>query len=89
MNMITNLNSEQALHNALLFAGIENEEFVCLLNRYKDGLYHLLVRTIWMKYEFYVEASIGEVLGMNTEPLLYREGCSLCEPVKEALASVA
>ena len=42
-----------------------------------------------MKYEFYIEASIGEVLGMNTEPLLYREGCSLCEPVKEALASVA
>lgn len=89
MNMISNLSSEKALHNALRYAGIENEEIDCLLKRYEDGLYHFLVRTFWMQFEFYVDAGIGEVLGINTEPILYREDGGLCEPAEEALSSVA
>lgn len=86
MNMITNLSSEQALHNALLCAGIENEEFDCLFKHFEEGLYHFLVRSFWMEYEFYVEAGSGEVLGIQTEPQVYREDLCLCEPVDDTLA---
>lgn len=89
MNTITNTTSVQALHNALIYAGIENNEFDCPFERYEDGLFHFLVRTFWMEYEFFVEANTGEVLGINTEPLVYREAIGLCEPANDALSAVA
>ena len=42
-----------------------------------------------MNYEFYVDAGSSEVLGMNTEPLVYREDLCLCEPADDALSAVA
>ena len=81
--------SRKALYNALICAGIEEEEFDCLFKQYEDGLYHFRVRTFWMNYEFYVDAGSSEVLGMNTEPLVYREDLCLCEPADDALSAVA
>ena len=89
MNMITNLNTEQALRKALTCVGIENEECDCLFKRCEDGLYYFLVRTSWMKDEFYVEAGTGEVLGINTEPVDDREGPALWEPADDTLSAVA
>ena len=89
MTMITKLSSEQAMHNALVYGGIENEDFECLFKQYEDGLYHFLVHTTWMQYEFYVEAGTGEVLGIQTEPLVYWEDLCPCEGAKEALSAVA
>ena len=89
MNMNTALNSEHALHTALIYAGIEKEEFDCLLQQYEDGLYHFLLRTYWMKYEFYVEDRTGEILGIQTEPLVYREVLDVCGSAGAALSAVA
>ena len=89
MNMISNLSSEQALQNALICAGIEKEECDILLQGCEDGLYHFQLRTFWMNYEFYVEAGTGEVLGIQTEPLVYRENLCLCESAGAALSAVA
>lgn len=33
-----------------------------------DDVYHLFFRTDWMKYEAYVSAQSGEVLGLDMEP---------------------
>ncbi len=89
MNMISNLSSEKALYNALRYAGIENEEIDCLLKRYEDGLYHFLVRTGYVRYEFYVEAGSGTVLGITSEPLSYGEVLAVCGSAGAALSAVA
>ena len=34
----------------------------------EDDSYHLFFRTDWMRYEAYVSAESGEVLGVNMEP---------------------
>lgn len=69
MNNRNRLTREQALGKALNDAGIANVENRCLLNRYIDGLYEIVVRTPYLKYEAYVDVETGEVLGLNTEPL--------------------
>ena len=89
MNMNTTLNSEHALHTALIYAGIEKEEFDCLLQRYEDGLYHFLLRTYWLKYEFSVEDRAGASLRVQTEPLVYREVLDVCGSAGAALSAVA
>jgi len=71
MNAIINLMPEQALQRALIYADIKNDEPFCLSRTYADELYHFVVRTFYMRYEFYVDAVSGEVLGISTEPLSY------------------
>lgn len=78
MNNRNPLTREQALGRALDDAGIGNIENRCLLNRYIDGLYEIVVHSPYMKYEFYVDAESGQVLGLNTEPLPYPELLSPC-----------
>ncbi len=60
----------------------------CLSAEYDSGLHRFLVTTLFMRYEFYVDALSGEVLGIDTQPLPYRETPELisCE---RALSSVA
>lgn len=69
MNKINGPMWEKALHNALVYAGIENEEYACMSIGYMDGLHYFLVHTLCLKYEFFVESASGDVLGINTEPL--------------------
>ncbi len=88
--MITNghLTPEQAMQFALTSANIENDEPVCQTSRYDEGLYHFVLQTLCLRYEFYVDAANGEVLGISTEPLPYTESLNLCSG-KETLPSVA
>ncbi len=67
------LTREQALCAALEYARIANDETRCLLGLYADGLYRFVVRTPYQRYEFYVDAESGEVLGIDAQPLPYRE----------------
>ncbi len=73
MNTIIQLTPERALQQALVYADIQNDEPRCLYSRYADGLYHFVVSTFSLKYEFYVDAETGEVPGISMEPLAYPE----------------
>lgn len=89
MNNMHPLTAKQALRAALAYAGIEETESRCLLNRYDDGLYHLFVNTAYMKYEFYVSAADGEVLGFDLEAQTCSEALDFCgdDGQGEALAA--
>ena len=88
MNTNKNLTPEQAMQFARSFANIDNDEFVCLTSRYAEGLYHFVLCTLCLQYEFYVDAANGEVLGVDTEPLPYAEALNLCNG-EGSLPSVA
>ena len=45
------------------YADIKNDEPFCLSRTYADELYHFVVWTLYLRYEFYVDAVSGEVLG--------------------------
>lgn len=70
MRTVIKLTSEQALYKALNYAEIGNDEYDCLSKEYRDGLYFFLVQTAYLKYEFFVDAACGAVLGINTEPVV-------------------
>lgn len=89
MNTRKNLTTEQAMGRALVYAGIENEDPRYLFSNCKDGLYHFVVTTAYLKYEFYVDAEDGTVLGIDTEPLLYPEALLFCDCDDDAQPSVA
>lgn len=89
MNKIKMLTAEQALNHALIYARIENEEPRCLFSRRRDGLYQFIVRTVCLKYEFYVDAEDGTVLGIDTEPLQYPEALLFCDRGVETRPEVA
>ena len=78
MNIMNRLTKEEALHAALRYAKLEHDEYSCLRCRLEADLYHILVRTPYLHYTFYVEAESGEVLGLDTEPTPCPEALSLC-----------
>lgn len=78
MNKMNPLTAKQALYIALNDVGITESESICLFNQYDNGLYHVLVKTAYMKYEFYVDAANGEVLGLDMEPQPYSETLGFC-----------
>ena len=87
-NKMLNLTPEQALQNALAYADIKNNESICLPGCCADGLYHFIVYTLCLRYEFYVDAANGDVLGIDTEPLPDAEGFHSVSG-RETLPSVA
>ena len=78
MNANDHLTPKQDMQAVLAFANIENDEPVCQTIRYDEGLYYLVLRTLCLRYEFYVDAANGEVLGISTEPLPYMESINMC-----------
>lgn len=38
--------------------------------RYEDSLYEITVYTTWMRYDCYVDAETGEVVGIGSVPML-------------------
>ena len=64
---------KQALQAALRYAGLQDAQWQCRLNRLEEGLYRILLRTPYLAWEFYVDADSGEVLGIDTEPIPYPE----------------
>ncbi len=89
MSITRNITSEQAMVRAIAFAGINNEEYHCISNHLEGGLYHLIIKTLCMKYEFYIDAVCGDILGIDTEPLPYQDILCLCETAERALSDVA
>ena len=79
MKTSSNLTPEQALQFALACTDLENDEFCCLSSRYSRGLYSFVLSTLCLRYEFYVDASNGEVLGINTEPFSSMEAMNMLE----------
>ena len=78
MRTKNHLAAEEALRSALTYAGIENDENRCLLCRCVNGLFQIIVWTPYLKYEFYVDAENGEVLGIDMIPVPYPEALCLC-----------
>ncbi len=73
MYTLTHISNEQALNAALAYAGLADSEFLCLANRHEDGYFHIAGRTPYMRYEFYVDASDGEVAGIDAQPVSFEE----------------
>lgn len=73
MYTLNHISNEQALNSALAYAGLADSEFLCLANRYENGYFHIAVRTSYMRYEFYVDASDGEVAGIDAQPVSFEE----------------
>ena len=88
MNNTIKLTQDQALQCAIIYANIRNDEPVCISGNLADGLFHFIVTTLYLRYEFYVDAGNGEVLGISTEPLAYPEALNLCT-AGERLPNVA
>lgn len=88
MNTSSNLKPEQALQLALACTDLKNDEFCCLSSRYSQGLYSFVLCTLCLKYEFYVDAAKGEVLGINTEPFSSMEALYMLGD-KKLFSSVA
>lgn len=63
-----NINSKTAVNNALVSVGINDENYRCDYIALEGDCYHMVICTLMLKYEFYVDACTGEVLGINTEP---------------------
>ncbi len=83
-----NITTEKALGIALAYAGIENGEYRCLAGGCDNGIFRFVIRTPELKYEFYVDAADGEVLGIDTIPLPFEsELCSLFYADEDAPAA--
>ncbi len=65
-----NINSKTALYNALTSVGINDGNYCCEYICLEGGYYHMIVSTLMVRYEFYVDASDGEVCGIDTEPVI-------------------
>lgn len=65
-----NINSKTALNNALTSVGINDGNYCCEYICLEGGCYRLIVSTLMLRYEFYVDAATGEVLGIDTEPMI-------------------
>lgn len=73
-----NMTNMKALEIALNYAGIADEESLCIRNRLSDGLFEITVRTIDRKYDFYVDAANRDVRGFNAEPYYDRGLLCVC-----------
>ena len=78
MNNTIKLTPDQALRCAIAYAELKNNEPVCTSCSFTDGLFRFSVTTLYLRYEFYVDAVSGEILGISTEPLSYPETLNLC-----------
>ena len=59
----------EAIRTAVRSAGIENDDPLCTSAVYENGLFDLVIYTMLQKYEFYVNGSSREVVGMISEPI--------------------
>lgn len=65
-----NINSKTALNNALTSVGINDGNYCCEYICLEGSCYRLIVSTLMLRYEFYVDAATGEVLGIDTAPMI-------------------
>ena len=58
-----------AIRIAATYLNVGDSEMCCVRAAYEDGFFVLTLQTLFQKYEFYVHASSGEVVGVSSEPL--------------------
>lgn len=69
--MTTNrkLTADEAIQNAAAGADLKNADYRCVSVIHRGGYYEIILQTLFLKYEFYVDDTTGETAGLNTEPL--------------------
>ena len=72
-----NISGNAAILAAIGYAQIAAGEAGNIAVRRTDGLYEVTFESDWMRYDCYVDAIDGEVLGFDCEPL--PEPAVLCE----------
>ena len=68
MNTINTISYLEAVNAVLKDTGLTPAQTRFAQIDREDDLYHLFFRTDWMKYEAYVSARSGQVLGIDREP---------------------
>lgn len=58
----------EAIKIAVSFSNLMNNDPYCVSALYEDDLIALVIFTLFQRYEFYVNAGSGEVVGMMSEP---------------------
>ena len=71
MNDMTShvIGPQVAVAAAVLYGNLRNREVLSADVSYADGLYEVLLHSEWMDYDCYVDASNGEVLGFQSQPV--------------------
>ena len=59
-----------AIQAAADYAGFSAEDIRCTDKRYANGLFAISFDTDWSRYDCFVDAATGEVLGFNSEPYI-------------------
>ena len=84
------INNTTALEAALDQAGLEAEGSRLMDCRLEGDCYRLELSTDYMRYELYVDAHSGELLGLDCSPIPYvdlTEGESCAELLSDAAAA--
>ena len=89
MNKTRFMTEDQALAVALLNAGIENSEYLCLSNNFDGAYFRIRIWTPYLKYEIYVDAELGEIAGVDTAPVPYQEALCFCGGEEDNLTAAA
>ena len=63
------IDPQVAVAAAVLYGNLRNREVLSADVSYADGLYEVLLHSEWMDYDCYVDASNGEVLGFQSQPV--------------------
>lgn len=61
----------EAIRIAVRFSRLDHDEPYCVSAIYEDDTIALVVFTLFQRYEFYVDACSGEVLGIMSEPAYF------------------
>ena len=59
-----------AIQAAADYAGYALEDIRCTEKHYAGGLFAICFNTDWSRYDCFVDAATGEVLGFNSEPYI-------------------
>ena len=59
-----------AIQAAADYAGFSTEDIRCTEKHYANGLFEIGFDTDWSRYDCFVDAATGEVLGFNSEPFV-------------------
>lgn len=59
-----------AIQAAADYAGFSTEDIRCTEKHYANGLFEIGFDTDWSRYDCFVDAATGEVVGFNSEPYI-------------------
>ena len=63
------ISPNRAMALALTETGLDREQVYRVHCSLDGGLYDIRVCTDWLRYQLYLDAARGEVLGLDTEPM--------------------